>query len=164
MNQAVLCSGNAALWVKDMGEASSLLFSFLATVQFQRVGYMDVFRFIAKSIPLHGSYSVTPNRKMRVHPRDLSPAVSSHFTSNLLRASIFLYGRERRQKDWIFTALLPLVKRIQCQRLQNLYEAAPLIKKISLLLLLLVLNRIQSVPYAIKHIYFRKSFNVEITH
>lgn len=71
----------------------------------QRVGSIDVLRYIAKSILAHGSYSVTLNGEMRVLHRDLSSAVWSHFTSNLLRGSIFLLSKSGRPVTILVTLL-----------------------------------------------------------
>lgn len=77
--------------------------------------YMDVVRFIAKSIPVHGSYSLTPNRGMRVQWRNLSPAAPLRLALHQncsARAFFFsFFWWKWELKDWVFSALaLRLVK------------------------------------------------------
>ena len=57
-------------------------------------------RFIAKSIPVHGSHSLTPNSKMRVHRQGPAPlAATSRFTSNpTLRKQFFFFSYTAEKK------------------------------------------------------------------
>lgn len=59
---------------KNMNEACLPLFPSFSPFCHSADPEMDVLRFLVKSIPIHGSYSMTPNRKMRVHWRDRSPS------------------------------------------------------------------------------------------
>ena len=126
--------GKKVINKRGMFTSFSIFFSFHHTAVAESMWMFS--RFIAKSIPVHGSHSVTPNRKMRVHqqgpfPPPRLPRLALH--QNLPCASIFfLYSRKKkwRLKRWMFTALLLL-----------LYD------------LMGCTFRIQSVPYPIKYLF-----------
>ena len=92
--------GKKVINKRGMFTSFSIFFSFHHTAVAESMWMFS--RFIAKSIPVHGSHSVTPNRKMRVHqqgPFPPPPAATSRFTSKpTLRKHFFPIQPEKKVK------------------------------------------------------------------